>query len=345
MNKKVLLLGGLALSLSAITLAAVPKPPKADPQMQAVLDQLKALGGKPIEKLTPDAAREQPTPTDAVVALLKKRGMSAAPEAVAKIDKIGIPGPAGNTIYARVYTPGGSGPFPVVVYIHGGGWVIADLDVYDASPRAIANAAQAIVVSIEYRHAPENRFPAAHEDSYAATQWVMKNAQKWNGDPKRVAIVGESAGGNMAAAVCLMARDRGGMMPIYQGLVYPVAQIGMMTESYRENYDAKPLNSPMMFWFAKYTLEKKADGQDKRINLLKADLKGMPPVTIVAAQIDPLRTEGKMLADRFKAAGVPVRYQLYNGVTHEFFGMAAVVDKAKMAQVYLADGLKTAFNK
>ena len=345
MNMKALFSGFLAIGVAATAFAAAPKPPKADPKMQAVLNQLKALGGKPIETLTPSAARKQPTPTDAVLALLKKQGKPTDPEPVAKIDKIGIPGPAGNTIYTRVYTPQGSGPFPVIVYIHGGGWVIADLDVYDASPRALANAASAVVFSIEYRHAPENKFPAAHEDSYAATQWVFQNAAKFNGDPAKVAIVGESAGGNMATAVCLMARDRGGKMPIYQGLVYPVAQVGAETESYKEYYNAKPLNVPMLKWFVKYTTKSKADANNPYLNLLKANLKGLPPATIVAAQIDPLCTEGKMLADKFTAAGVPVRYQLYNGVTHEFFGMAAIVDKAKMAQVLLADGLKSAFSK
>ncbi|MBC7943818.1 MAG: alpha/beta hydrolase fold domain-containing protein, partial [Burkholderiales bacterium] len=179
---------------------------KPDPQMQAVLDQLAALGGKPIETLSAEEARKQPTPADAVKALLQKQGKSTAPMPVAKVQDGEIPGPAGP-IRARIYTPEGGGPLPVIVYYHGGGWVIANLDTYDASARALANAAKAIVVSSHYRQAPEHKFPAAHEDAFAAYQWVLNNAVAFNGNPNRVSVVGESAGGNLAAAVALMARE------------------------------------------------------------------------------------------------------------------------------------------
>lgn len=336
-----------ALALTVVSLGSVSAqtPPKADPQMKAVLSALGSLGGKPIEKLTPAQARKQPGPPDAVKVVLKKQGKSTAPEPVAKVEDRKVPGPAGS-IPVRVYTPEGSGPFPVLVYMHGGGWVIASVQAYDSSCRALANLAKCVVVSVGYRQAPEHRFPAAHEDSYAAAQYVMAHASDFGGDPKRVAVGGESAGGNLAAAVCLMARDRGGRMPIYQMLVYPIAGYDFNTPSYRENAKAKPLNRAMMMWFYRYYLRTPKDAQSPYISLVKVrNLRGLPPATVITAQIDPLRSEGKTYADHLRAAGDPVVYRNYNGVTHEFFGMGAVVDKAKQANALAAQGLQSAFSK
>ena len=329
----------VAFAAAAVAQAPMAKP---DPQMKAVLDQLAALKGKPIASLSAPDARKQPTPADAVAALMKKRGL--APEAVGKIDNRKIPGP-GGMIPIRVYTPKGTGPFPVLFYIHGGGWVIADLDTYDASPRALSNAANCIVVSTHYRQGPEYKFPAAHDDVFAAYQWTLNNAASLNGDAARIAIAGESAGGNMAAATCLRAKAEKVPLPIYQVLIYPVADSSMSTPSYQENADAKPLNKPMMAWFFDKYLNSPEDGAKPWITLVKAKLQGMPPATVITAQIDPLRSEGKMLADRLKAAGVPVQYRNYLGVTHEFFGMGAVVDKAKAAEMFAAQGLLSAFGK
>ncbi len=337
----------LLLALVGLTALAsgAQTPPKPDPQMKAVLNQLAALHGKPIEKLTPAEARRQPTPADAVKALLKKQGKSTAPEPVAKVENTTIPGPAGP-IPVRVYTPEGSGPFPVLVYIHGGGWVIATIDTYDSTPRALANLANCMVVSVEYRKAPEHKFPAAHEDCYAVLQYVMKNAESMNGDPKRVAIAGESAGGNMAMAACLMAHDRKGMMPIYQVLVYPVASGTLNWPSVQQNANAKPLNKAMLQWFVKYTVKSPADTRSEYLSLVDAkDVQSLPPATVITAEIDPLRSEGKTLADKLEAAGITVTYKNYDGVTHEFFGMGAVLNKAKAANALAADGLKAAFAK
>ncbi len=335
---------GATLLLSGLSLlsAQAQTPPKADPQMQAVLDQLKALGGKPIEKLTPEEARKQPTPADAVKALLAKQGKSTAPEPVGKVQDMMMPGAAGN-IPVRVYTPMGEGPFPVLVYIHGGGWVIATIDTYDSTPRALANLAKCMVVSIEYRKAPEYKFPAAHEDTYAVTQYVMKNAASMNGDPKRVAIAGESAGGNMASAVCMMARDRNGMIPIHQLLVYPVTGKDMGTPSAKRNAKAAPLNVPMLKWFVKHTLASPSDMKNPYFAIITGNLKGLPDTTIITAEIDPLQSGGMMYSEKLKQAGVNVRFMNYDGVTHEFFGMGAIVDKAKEANKFAADGLNTAF--
>ena len=341
----------VALIASAVVGAALfvpsfavpPAPPS--PQMKAVLDSLAALKPKPIEKLTPAEARKQPGPPNAVMALLKKQGKPTTPEAVGSVKDTTVPGLAGS-IPVRVYTPAGSGPFPVLVYFHGGGWVIAGINAYDSSGRALANAAKAVVISVGYRSAPESRFPAAHEDSYAATQYIIKNAAKFGGDPKKVAVGGESAGGNLATAVCLMAKDRKGAMPVYQLLVYPVTDSSLAYPSVEQYAKAKPLNKAMLPWFFKYTLKKPSDAKSKYLAVVKnPNLRGLPPATVINAEIDPLRDQGKAYVAKLKAAGVPVRYKLYPGVTHEFFGMTAVVDAAKDAVQFAAQGLQTAFNK
>lgn len=333
------------LTTSIIALGAAPPPqgPKAEPQMQAVLDQLAALGGKPIETLSPAEARTQPSPPDAVKALLKKQGKPTSPEPVGKVDDRTIEGPAGP-IAIRIYTPTGEGPFPLVLYIHGGGWVIATLDTYDSSARALTNAAQAVVVSTHYRQGPEHKFPAAHDDTFAAYRWALDNAKSLNADPARIAVAGESAGGNLAAVVAMRARDEKVTAPLHQLLVYPIAGSDTNTPSYLEHAKAKPLNKPMMEWFFKHYLRGPRDAEDRRIALIKAaNLKGLPPTTIINAEIDPLRSDGEMLAQRLRDAGVPVRHRTFDGVTHEFFGMGAVVDTANEAVRFAAEGLNAGF--
>ena len=314
-----------------------------DSQMQAVLTQLGTMGGKPIETLSPEEARKQPSPADAVMALLKMQGKPATPEPVTRVSNRMIAGAQGE-IPARIYTPSGTGPFPVVVYFHGGGWVIATVDTYDASARAIANAAGAVVVAVEYRKAPEHPFPAAHEDAFAAYKWVLTHTNDLNGDPDRIAVMGESAGGNLAASVSMMARDQHLQVPVYQVLVYPVANADTTTPSYTENANAKPLNKAMMIWFAQHTLKNHSDMTDPRFDILDApNLVGMPATTVIMAQIDPLRSGGEAYAAKLNAAGVKVDSRAFEGVTHEFFGMGAVVDKAKDAVKMAAAGLKSGF--
>lgn len=330
---------------AALAVATAQVPPKADPQMQAVLDQLAKLGPKPIETLSPADARKQPTPADAVAALLKSQGKSTAPEAVGKVENKTFPGPAGP-VPIRIYTPAGTGPFPVTLYIHGGGWVIATLDTYDASARALTNAAQAVLVSTHYRQAPEHQFPAAHDDTWAAYEWVLNNAKSLNGDPAKVAVAGESAGGNMAAAIAMTARDRKVQMPAHQLLIYPVANRAFDTPSYQENANAKPLGKAGMQWFFGHYLKSEADGSNPRVSILRAtNFKGLPPATVITAQIDPLRSEGEAYARKLQAAGVQVHLQNFDGVAHEFFGMGAVVDKAKQAVQVAGDRLKVAFDQ
>jgi len=320
-----------------------PRAAKANPQMQAVLDQLATLGATSVEGLTPHEVRQQPSPADAVKALLEAQGRSTAPEAVSTVDNMTVPGPDGP-VAIRVYTPAGTGPFPVILYIHGGGWVLADLDTYDASPRALANAAQAVVVSTHYRQAPEHPFPAAHDDTWAAYAWVLAHAASINGDPRTVALAGESVGGNMAAAISMTARDRGLQMPVHQLLVYPVANHAFDTPSYREHANASPLGRAGMQWFFRHYLTRPTDGDDPRVSILRAaTVTGLPSTTVITAEIDPLRSEGEMYVKRLQNAGVDVWHYNYDGVTHEFFGMGAVVDKAREAVRIAALRLNAAF--
>ncbi|MFD1256552.1 alpha/beta hydrolase [Mucilaginibacter terrae] len=324
-----------------------PKPvwaPSIKPQMQAVLEKLASYHDKPIPQLNAAEARKNHTPNDAVMAIMKENNIAVP---VLKVDTMGKDIPVtGGHIRLRIYTPQGSeGPFPVIVYYHGGGFVIADLDVYDASAKSLADQVGAVVVSVAYRMAPEMKFPTAHNDSFEAYQWVVKNAASIKGDPKMIAVAGESAGGNLAANMAIMARDKGIMAPKHVLSVYPIASADMFSPSYNKYIDAKPLDKAMMMWFAKIYTNNLAEVKDPRLNLLAANLKGLPPFTIINAELDPLQSDGEMLATKLKAAGVIVNHKLYNGVTHEFFGMGAIVPDAKDAMDYAASQLKSAFKK
>ncbi len=203
------------------------------------------------------------------------------------------------------------------------------------------------MVSTHYRQGPEHKYPAAHDDAFTAYQWTLKNAASLNGDAARVAVAGESAGGNLAAVVSLRARDQKLQKPIHQLLVYPIAGTDTNTESYRENAAAKPLSKPMMEWFFRHDLGDAGMAGMKanlEINLVaRKDLQGLPPTTIITADIDPLRSDGQMLGKALEAANVPVTSRNFPGSAHEFFGMAAVVPDAKEAIAFGAGELKKAF--
>ncbi|MEO6865795.1 MAG: alpha/beta hydrolase [Gemmatimonadaceae bacterium] len=314
-------------------------------EMARVLDMLQSLHGKPIPELDAEEARKQPSPADAVRRLLEERGRSTEPEDVGSVENRSIAGPGGE-IDIRIYTPASAHEgksLPVVLYVHGGGWVIADLDTYDSSARAICHAAHCIVVSTDYRHGPEHRFPAAHDDAYAAYKWTLQNAANLGGDSTRVAVVGESAGGNMAAGICIKARDEGVQIPVHQVLVYPVAGYNFETPSYLEMQHASPLSTPSMKWFFNNYLQSPSDGDSPMISLDRANMSRLPPATIVSAELDPLRSEGEALAKQLQHAGVATDQRTYNGVTHEFFGMGAVLDEAQDAVHFAATGLRRAF--
>lgn len=311
-------------------------------EMQSVLDKLAELGAKPLYTLTVDQARAQPTPADAVAAVMVDKGIDAGPAVDIATSDIVIPGPAGD-IKARVYTPPGDGPFPVIVYYHGGGWVIANIDTYDASARALSLGVGAVVVSSHYRQGPEDVFPAAHDDAYAAYVWVVENSGTLNGDSARMVIAGESAGANLAANVAIMARDAKITQPLHQLLVYPVAGNDMTTPSYLENAEASPLGKADMEWFVKNAFAAMTDASDPRVNLVgRDDLTDLPPATLITAQIDPLRSESIAYGEALQAAGGEVKMMNYDGVTHEFFGMGAVVPQAVEAMDFAVAQLRAA---
>lgn len=322
---------GLAVVLLSSSAVAQSQQAQPDPQMQAVLDAMKALDAKPLHTLSVPDARTQASAADAARTVQRDKKISPLPEAKVATKDIAIPTAAG-ALPARVYIPEGKGPFPVVLYFHGGGWVVADINTYDAAPRALALGAKAIVVSADYHHAPESKFPAQHDDAWAAYTWTVENIHTLNGDASRIAVAGESAGANLAANVALMAKGNKTTIPVHQLLVYPIAGNDMNTPSYQENANASPLGKADMEWFVSNVFKSKDQTSDPRINLVgRTDLKGLPGATVITAQIDPLRSEGQAYADKMKAAGVAVNLINVDGVTHEFFGMAKVVDKAKAA--------------
>lgn len=335
------------MMLPASILDLMSEVPEGEPtaEMQAILDQLAAFEAPPIAELSAENARQVPLPGDAVAALLAERGESVAPQAVGDISHQLIPGPAGNGIVLRILTPEGDGPFPVIVYYHGGGWVIAGLDAYEPSARALVNAANAVVVMVAYRQAPEHPFPAAVEDAYAAYLWALENADTINGNPDQVAVVGESAGGNLATVVSLLARENGDPLPVHQVLVYPVAQlVSADTPSYQTYAGAVPLNRPLMLWFKERYLTDPATAWNGLVSpLLVEDLSGLPPATVIAAQIDPLLSEGEAYAGRLEEAGGDVVYREFEGVTHEFFGMGAILPEAREAVALAAQRLQESF--
>jgi acetyl esterase/lipase len=328
---------------SPASTAAMPAPPAAD--MQAVLDALAALKPKPIETLTPVKARIQPSAADATKAVMRMKGMSTAPDpAVTTSDQAYGADPME---FARIYKPvaANGAPMPVIVYYHGGGWVIADVNTYDAAPRLMAKQLNAIVVSVEYRHAPEAKFPAQHEDAAMAYRWVLQNAASWGGDTRKIALTGESAGGNLAVATAIYARDKGLAAPVAVLAVYPIANSSKTLPSRTDSANAKPLNAAMLDWFGYYYSTTMADQMDPRLNLVAADLRRLPPTTIINAQIDPLRSDGETLASAMRSAGDRVEQRTFPGVTHEFFGMGAVVRGAYDAEMFAIGRLKKAFGQ
>lgn len=326
-----------------------------DSDMQAVLDQLAKFNSPPIETLDYGNARNTPTFKNAVEEMAANSAgvramnvaMPAMPEPVGKIEHILIPTREDGEVLARVFTPDTDDTnLPVLVYFHGGGWVIANLDVYESSCRALCNAAEAIIVSVNYRQAPEAKYPAAVNDAYDATQWIIQNAASIGGDSSRVAVAGESAGGNLATVTCLKTRDEGGQMPVAQLLVYPVTDTSMSQPSYEENRSTQPLHTSMMPWFWNYYLENESQKSDEYVAPLTAkDLSRLPPAIVITAEFDPLRDEGEQYASKLADAGVSVKAQRFDGVVHEFFGLAGAVSKAKDAVTFAADGLKEVFDK
>src|SRR5690606_31093320 len=258
---------------------------RLDPDMAAVLDSLAELGALPVESLTPQQARAQPGMADAVRLRLKRLG-AGEPSPGVVTRNLTIPGPE-NGIRSRLYGPllkpdgDPDALMPVVLYFHGGAWVTGSLDGWDASARAMAQLTDCIVMSCHYRQAPEHPLPAAYEDAWAAWRWVRDHAQDFGGDPRRIALMGEGSGGNLACATALRARDEGstGSQPVQMTLVCPIAAADMATESYVEHAEARPLSRAIMRWAFRHACPDLDCGADPRVNLIEADLGGLPQAT------------------------------------------------------------------
>ena len=304
------------------------------PQARALLDQMGALATPDISSLDPAVVRP----------LFSSIGPATEGQPVARVEEVVAPGPAGD-ITVRVYTPEGRGPFPMLVFFHGGGFVLCSLDTHDGLCRALANGAGCLVASVDYRLAPEAPFPAAPEDCLAATRWVAENAARLGGDPARMAVGGDSAGGNLAAVTALMVRDLGGPALAHQLLIYPVIDYGFDTPSYRQNAEGYLLSRDMMRWFWGHYLKNEADADDPFASPLRApDLANLPPAHVITAEYDPLRDEGEAYAQRLLAAGIRTELIRYDGVFHGFLSMFEQLDSGKQALDRACLGLRTVLN-
>jgi acetyl esterase len=302
-----------------------------DPQVKVLLDQMAAANQPAFHSQSPADARK------AMDAMLNVLG--PGPD-VHKVEDRKIPGPAGD-IPVRIYSPPGK-PIGILVYFHGGGWVVGDIASHDYVCRALTNAAGCMVVSVDYRLAPEHKFPAGPEDCYAATEWVSKNAASLGSDADHIAVGGDSAGGNLAAVISLMARDRKGPRIRHQMLIYPVTDAAMDTPSYKEfTADGFVLSKLDMEWFWGYYLANKRDGENPYASPSRAsNLSNLPPAHIITASHDPLRDEGEAYAELLKKAGNRVKVKRYQGVVHGFFSLQAALDQGKTATRELAEELK-----
>jgi len=254
-----------------------------------------------------------------------------------------IPGPAGD-IPIRLYYPAGDGPFPVLVYFHGGGWVIGDLDTHHGFCHALAKTSGCLVVAVDYRLAPEHRYPAAVEDAYAATRWVAENSGLIQADPDRFAVCGDSAGGHLAAVVSMIARDRKGPRIDLQILIYPITDCSFDTPSYEENKEGYMLTRDMMKWFWNHFINDEREADDFYASPLRAtNLGDLPRALILTAEYDPLRDEGETYGKKLQEAGVNVTLTRYPGMIHGFIRMTAVLDKANDALDQVAGKVRDVF--
>lgn len=308
-----------------------------DPDAEALLQSMREAGRPAMETLTPDEARQ--TFRDG------RAAVQPDPQDVAEVRDITCPGPRGE-IRLRTYRPLGTGArdvLPVLVYYHGGGWLLGDLDSHDVACRHYANAARCRVVSVDYRMAPEHKFPAAVDDCAAATRWTVAQADALGIDRARVAVGGDSAGGNLAAVMALMARD--GELPplVFQLLVYPVTDLGMSHPSYRRITSGVPLTSKTMEWFIEHYLRGPKDRADWRASPLRAaDLSGVAPALVLTASYDPLCDEGVEYARRLEREGVRVAHLHFSDQMHGFVGQGRVIRAGNLALEMMAAALKKA---
>lgn len=306
-----------------------------DPQAQMVLDYLEHVGVPDLSQLDPETARK----------VASERPLPAGPE-VGEVRKLSIPGPAGE-IPARAYWPSGSGTFACLLFFHGGGFVIGDLESHDALCRQIAVDSGCCVVAVHYRLAPEHKFPAAPDDCYAALCWVAENAARLRVDSGRLAVGGDSAGGNLATVTAARARDRGGPGIGFQFMAYPVTDLRSMdTPSHREFASGCFLTRAEMIWFRDHYLCDASQRTDAEVSpLASIRLHGLPPALVITAEYDPLRDEGEAYARALERAGVPTRLSRYDGMIHGFVSLYAVLNRGERAVGEICEALREAMRR
>ena len=307
-----------------------------DPQTQFVLAQLAAAGAPPLEALSPEQAR---------AAFTLPQGET---EPVGKVEDRTISGPEAD-IPVRVYYPkdAKANNNPALVFYHGGGWVVGNIDSHDNICRALTNLANCVTVSVDYRLAPEHKFPAAVVDSYAAVQYVYDHAEDFQIDRSRIAVGGDSAGGNLAAVVANLAKEKNTPSICFQLLLYPSTNLGgEPTASMKENAEGYFLTKGTMEWFRDCYLNSEQDKLNPQLSpYLYEDLNGLPPALVITAEYDPLRDEGEDYAKKLAQAGVEVDAVRYDGTIHGFISMAVVIDQGKAALIKSGDALRAAFAK
>jgi acetyl esterase len=307
--------------------------PRLHPQAEALRRERLAAGVRPLHELSVTEARE---------AELSELGPTGTVPVAQIVDRT-LPGPAGE-IPVRLYLSNAARPLPVLVYFSGGGWVLGSLDTVDAVCRRLANAASCAVVSVAYRRAPENPFPAGLEDCYAATRWTAEHGGEHGLDGERLAVGGASAGGNLAAAVALLARERGGPRLVVQLLVYPPLDHRVAIPSMRERSDPPSFSPEDVAWCWSHYLADPADGESPLASPLRAgDLRGLPPALVITAELDPLRYDDELYAARLREANVPVELVRFDGMAHGFFSRTDKLDAASEAQEIAASALRQAF--
>jgi acetyl esterase len=308
-----------------------------DPKVTELLEMsadAEPIGTVPVEEMRAAAPAQ--------MAELFRMGMVSTP--VAAVEDRYIPGPTAD-LPVRVFTPEGRGPFPVVVFFHGGGWVLGDLDTHDPMCRALCAGAGCLVVSVDYRLAPEHPFPAATDDALAATHWVGEYAAEIGGNPARIVVAGDSAGGNLSAVTALRIREEGGPKLAGQLLIYPgLGHPASPTLSYIENGEGYGLTRESAAWFyEQYLADESQAANPHAAPLLAPDLDGLPPALVITAEYDVLRDEGERYVERLRAAGVPARVSRYEGVHHRFAEMIGILDQASQARDEMCAWLREVF--
>ncbi len=306
-----------------------------DPKAKYLLEKMAEMGVKPVSSMSPEEARQM---------ILNSTGEGGPIRAVASVAERKIPGPAGD-LAIRVYSPHGTGPFPLVVFFHGGGFVLGDLNTHDQICRELCDGAGCVVMSVEYRLAPENKFPAAIDDTLAATRWAAENAFHMGADPDRMAVAGDSAGGTLSAVTALRIRDQGGPLLRGQLLIYPATDFYKPGTPSLEEYSGYFITIEDLVWFTGHYLNDESEADNPyAFPMRAADLSNLPPALVITGECDPLRDEGEIYATRLKSAGVPAKLIRYEGMIHGFFNFLGILDQSREAMDEACGWLKDIFS-